>query len=156
MSHRHSLTALMFALIGLMGLTACAGGTKYSQMTLPPVPDGQGRLVFYRDGMFLGFGVQPDVKLNGQAVGKSQPNGFFFVDAPAGHHQVACMTEWEHKIALDLPPNETRYVKTNIVPGVLVGHVVPEVVPAERAIPTLQNCSYIGAPLPGAATKPTR
>jgi hypothetical protein len=134
-------------LVGSLTSIGCASGTKFSDMPLPPLAQGQGRIIFYRDGTPVGMAVQPSVKLNGESIGKSQPMGFFFVDRPAGSYEVACTTEWEHKTTVQLAENETRYVRTFVTIGVIVGHIWPELVEPTRALDALQDCRYIGPPL---------
>lgn len=52
-------------------LSACASGPKYADVmsTQPSLTPTQGRIYFYRPSA-LGAAVQPDIKLNGQKVGR--------------------------------------------------------------------------------------
>jgi len=150
-SPRHfSLIALLLPLLLAFSASAggCANGPKYTEMTLPPIPAGQGRIILFRDGFPLGFGIQPNVKLNGQTAGKSVPNNFFFVDRAPGPYKVTCLTEWQHDIDIDLSAQQTLYVQTHIAPGVVVGHVWPELVTPDKAAAVLKDCTYNGPPLP--------
>jgi hypothetical protein len=100
------LVVYFLMLCGL--LSGCASGTKYPDMTLPPIPAGQGRMILYRDAIPIGLGVQPEVKVNQVKVCLSQPNGFCFVDRVPGSYDVTCMTEWEHKITVVVVAGEVR------------------------------------------------
>jgi Protein of unknown function (DUF2846) len=75
-----------------------------------------GRIYFYRTAL-IGAAVQPDVKLNGEVVGKAVPNGFFYADRPAGNYQVATETEVERKLTFTLERGQVRYARLNISMG---------------------------------------
>jgi len=47
-------------------------------------------------------GSAAEVRLNGEKVGKAVPNGFFYVDRPAGNYQVVTETEVEKKLTFTL------------------------------------------------------
>jgi Protein of unknown function (DUF2846) len=87
-------------------LSACAtSGPKFTEMgaSMPAAATDRGRIYFYRTKA-LGAAVQPDVRLNGEVVGKAVPNGFFYADRPAGNYQVATETEVERKLTFTLEP----------------------------------------------------
>src|SRR5262245_1048190 len=76
----------LLAICALMVLAGCASsGIKYTDAGAAParLKPGQGRVYFYRT-VLIGLAIQPDIKLNGQAVGAAIPGGFFFVDRPSG------------------------------------------------------------------------
>jgi len=139
-----SITIAIVSLF-LMGLsTGCASGPKFAEVsaTFPQLSADQGRVYFYRDGGIGGAAVQPDIKLNGKVVGQSVPGRFFYVDCPAGNYEVSCATEAEHKLSLALAPQETKYVRTYIQMGLFVGQVVPELVDKDKAMRSMNDCSY--------------
>ena len=106
--------------IGLVVLlSACASGPKYEEVhaTFPDIAAGNGRIFFYREAVFFGDAVQPEVKLNGQIVGLAQPDGFFFADRPAGDFEVLTSTEVDGRLRFTLDEGETRYVKLTIQMG---------------------------------------
>jgi hypothetical protein len=112
----------------LVVLSACAAtGPKFSQMqsTLPELKPDVGRIFFYRVGSF-GAAVQPAILLNGNEVGKSFPNGFFYVDRPPGNYEVSCSTEVTRKATFVLDAGQTRFIKTRVGFGIMVGRVYPE------------------------------
>ena len=41
--------------------------------------------------------------------------------------------------------NRVDYVRLTMAPGLLIGHVLPEVVPEERALKEIQKCRLSGA-----------
>ena len=113
--------------LALVFLQACASGPKFSEYapTLPKPKPGNSRIWFYRTAVF-GAAVQPAVYLNGEKVGKAQPGGFFYVDRPAGCYEAKCVTEWANKTQFSLAPGSEKFIRLNMMIGVLVGHVVPK------------------------------
>lgn len=142
---RRFLTAAALTVVTLVGLAGCASGPKHSDVaaSLPALKADQGRIYFYRTALF-GAAVQPEVKLNGEAVGSAVPGGFWFVDRPAGSFEVSTSTEVEKKLTFTLAAAETRYVRLNMNFGLLVGRVVPELVPAAEAAKEISDLSYVG------------
>jgi hypothetical protein len=130
-------------------LAACASGPKHAeiQSSIPSVKAGEGRLYVYRESSMLGAAIQPSVLVNGKVVGQSKPGGFFFVDLPPGPVEVSTSTEVEKKLSLTLDAGQTRYVRTVIGFGLLVGRVYPELVDNAAGAKAVADTSYIGAPL---------
>ena len=76
------VSRLAFALIVALLAAGCAtSGPKFSELSSTPaaMPTDTGRIYMYRAAV-LGAAVQPEVKLNGEVVGKAVPKGFFYVD----------------------------------------------------------------------------
>ena len=138
----------VIALAALLG--ACASGPKLAEMksSIPAIKANQGRIYFYRSGSMMGAAIQPNIIVNGQVVGESKPGGFFFVDLPPGAVQVSTSSEVEKKLSLTLDAGQTRYVRTVIGFGLLVGRVYPELVDDAEGAKGLAETGYIGKPLP--------
>lgn len=135
-------------------LTGCAAtGPRYAEVeaSFPTLRSGYGRLVVYRSGG-LGPAVQPDIKLNGEVIGKSQPQGFFFVDRAAGRYTVSARTEVETTLDAELVEGDTTYVQTSITMGLFVGHPRLTLQSESTAVQQLPQLAYTGGiPLvPGA------
>ena len=88
--------------------------------------------------------IQPDILLNDQVVGRSTAGGFFYVDEPAGAYTVATATEVKRTVKFTLHTGETKYVRTSISMGVLVGHVTPTLDDPETAPQELEGLKYTG------------
>lgn len=131
-------------------LAACASGPKMAeiQSSIPTVKAGEGRVYFYRSGSMLGAALQPKVMVNGKALGESKPGGFFFVDLAPGPVEVATSTEVEKKLTFTLEAGQTRYVRTSVGFGLMVGRVYPELVDNTEGAKAIAETSYTGAPLP--------
>ena len=131
-------------------LVACsASGPKMAEVegSIPAIKAGEGRVYFYRKGSMVGAAMQPEIRMNGEVVGKSVPGGFFFVDQAPGKVQVATSTEVERALSFVLDEGQTRYVRTSVGLGIMVGRVHPELVEPSVADAELAETSYIGAPL---------
>jgi Protein of unknown function (DUF2846) len=113
--------------------------------------EAQGRIYFYRSSSMFGAALQPSIKLNGEAVGKSQPGGFFFIDEPAGQYVVSTATETEKTVSFKLDAGETKYVKTSVGFGLLVGRIIPTLESADEAMKSLETLHYTGASTPSAS-----
>jgi hypothetical protein len=136
-------------------LSGCATGVKHKDMAsaIPSLKPDQGRVYFFRSASMFGAAIQPEIRMDGAVVGTSQPGGFFFVDAQPGNHEVITTTEVERRLTFVLAQGETKYVKTTIGLGIMVGRVVPELVSAAEAASELSDLSYTGTTL---AQQPVR
>lgn len=140
--------APMAALAAAIVLTGCAAtGPKFAQQeaATPKLAAEQGRVYFYRVDSFVGGAVRPSIKLDGAVVGDSTPGGYFYVDAGAGKHEASTSTEATNKVTFVLDKGETKYVRTKVQMGLLVGHAVPELVSADEAQKELPSLSFTGA-----------
>lgn len=126
-------------------LAGCASGPKMAEMrsTIPPIPPGMGRIYVYR-ATSLGFGLKPDVMLNGQRVATSEALGFFFVDRPPGSYEISTSTEVERKASFALAAGETKYIRTSVSIGVLVGRLIPELVTQAEGEKEMADLSWQG------------
>jgi hypothetical protein len=135
-----------FAVLALAALVGgCATGPKFSDISPSQgtVAPDKGRIYVYRTAI-LGAAVQPEVKVNGQVVGRAIPNGFFYVDREPGDYSIATSTEVERHLSLVLAKGQTRYVRLNIGMGFFIGHVYPELVENAVGEKEIQQCSYTG------------
>jgi hypothetical protein len=133
--------------------SGCASGPQYKDVasSIPTLKEAQGRIYFYRSGSMFGAALQPTISLNGSAVGKSQPGGFFFVDEPAGQYIVSTTTETEKTVSFKLDAGETKYIKTSVGFGLLVGRIIPTLESADEAAKSLEDLHYTGAPTTAAS-----
>jgi hypothetical protein len=141
-----ALSKSFFILVVSFLLGACAtSGPKFHELapSISNVAPDIGRIFLYRKSI-LGAAVQPEVKLNGEVIGKAVPNGFFYVDKKPGSYEIMTSTEVNRKLSLTLDDGQTRYVRLNISIGFFVGHVYPELVDSEAGKREIQDCRYIG------------
>jgi hypothetical protein len=131
----------------LLWLTGCAAtGPKGSEIasSLGAVPQGYGRVVFFRSSSIVGAAVQPEIRLDGQVVGQSKPGGFFYVDASPGKHSASASTETTSALEIHVVSGQTHYVRSAIGMGLLVGRVVLTVEGQVTARAELPELSYTG------------
>ena len=101
------------------------------------------RVYLYRTAI-LGAAVTPEIKVNGEVVGKAIARGFVYVDRPPGNYEIMTSTEVDRKLSLTLEKGQTRYVRLNISMGFFVGHVYPELVEPQIGREEIQGTSYTG------------
>jgi len=140
-------TACRLALATIVVLLAggCAtSGPKFTEFSavLGPIPADAGRIYVYRL-VIAGAAVQPEVRLNGEVVGRAVPMGFFYVDKKPGDYELEATTEVTRKLSFTLEQGQQRYVRLNISMGFFVGHVYPELVDDDVAQKEIQNCRYL-------------
>ncbi|MCC2633449.1 MAG: hypothetical protein K0S48_1335 [Ramlibacter sp.] len=136
-----------FAAFALALLAGCATGVKHSEMAagMPSLKAGEGRIYFYRTNSMFGAAIQPEIRLDGVVVGQSRPGGFFYVDRPAGNYVPSASTEVEKTGYITLQAGDTRYIRTSVGMGVLVGRLVFEHEEPGRARAELDALSYTGS-----------
>ena len=126
--------------------TGCAtSGPKFSEViqTIPDLPADSGRIYVYRANSMVGAAAQPDVKLNGEVVGKSTPGGFFYFDRKPGAYEITTATEVDRKLSLNLEAGQTLYVRLDIAVGFFIGHLYPTLVEPEVARRDMQDCKHL-------------
>lgn len=141
-----ALSKLVLVLAVLFIIGGCAtSGSKFTELSpaISNLAPDSGRIYFYRTGIF-GAAVQPDVKLNGEVIGSSVPNGFFYVDRQPGTYEVSTRTEVERKLSLTLDKGQIRFVRLNVSMGFFLAHVYPELIESEVGGKEIQDCRYTG------------
>jgi hypothetical protein len=142
---RSKIGALPLLLIGFL-LASCASprGLDEPPLQIPALKPGYGRVYFTRPGDFGGSAVQPEIRMNNEVVGRSVPGGFTYVDRPPGKYAVTTATEVENAVTFQLAAGETKYIKTSVTPGILVGHVTPTLEFPEQGQSDIGRLRYVG------------
>jgi hypothetical protein len=65
------------------------------------------------------------------------------VDRAPGNYEVATATETEKKVTLTLDAKETKYVRTRVGMGILVGRVIGELVSPDEAQKEMVDLAYV-------------
>ncbi len=110
----------------------------------PALKERTGRIYFYRTANLFGAALQPSIMLDGKKVGDSKPGGFFFIDSTPGNHEVIIGNEVSNPLTFILNNHETKYIKTSVGAGSLMGRIIPERVSASEAQKELPNLSLTG------------
>jgi hypothetical protein len=131
-------------LVGVLFLVGCASGPSYTQVasTFTHVASGQGRIFCYRNSA-VGAAVQPDIRLNGTVIGKAVPQGFFYVDRPAGTYELSASTEATRSLSINLEPGDEKYVRLEVKLGMFVGHIKPVLVDTAKGQAEIKKTKYI-------------
>lgn len=141
--------ALTFAALMMTSwLAGCASsGPTYQQMQsqISALPQGQGRIIIYRANSAFGAGIQPAIKIDGVKVGESVPNSFIYVDRPAGNYEISTSTEVKRSLSITLADQETKYVRTSVSMGFLVGHISPELVDQAKGEADIKTLHHLEA-----------
>lgn len=139
------LTSFVPAAALALALSACATGATFSDMQskIPPLGADNGRIYIYRTAL-IGAAIQPSVKVNGETVGDAVPDGFLYVDRPAGDYKISTSTEVERDLSLSLAPGQTRYVRLAMSMGFFAGHVSPELVDDAEGQRDISALHYAG------------
>ncbi|HZR36169.1 MAG TPA: DUF2846 domain-containing protein [Nevskia sp.] len=139
---RFSQRSFIFAAILL--LTACARDMNYVQMKalMPPPPADKGRIYFYREFAWLGNVVTPDILLNNESVGISNPGRFFYVDREPGEYRAICGKGDDHAVNFSLAAGQEVYVRTAVAGGIVTASMQTEVVAPSLAIPQMRDLNY--------------
>jgi biopolymer transport protein ExbD len=126
-----------------------ASGPSYNSVkdTFPLIAANAGRIFIYRDAIY-GPGKMPAVLLNGEPIGLSKAQGFFYVDQPAGDDKVELSGEGSPPASFTLSAGQTVYVRINVHTNLSQTVLYPEVVDASIAGRELISCKYA----PGTAT----
>src|SRR5437868_4043353 len=98
----------------LMMLAGCAtNGPRFEETraTEAPAQKDSARIYFYRPGKFMGSAIQPALEVDGVKVGDAVPGAYFYVDEPAGTHEISAATETKEYIKVAVKPGDVRYVR---------------------------------------------
>jgi len=122
---------LMFVFAAVTALTAVpavAGDTDKAAVTIPTPAAGQGQVVFFRPGKFVGSAIRCTVREDGKMVGRVGNGNYFILPATPGAHRFTTKTEATDTLNVEVEPDETTYVKCAIGMGVVAGR--PNLSPA--------------------------
>ncbi len=136
---------LLTFVLAAVALAGCASGPAYEEYEsqIQAVGDGDGRIYMYRTSS-LGAAVQPAITVNGDAVGKAVPKGFFYVDLAPGDYTIAASTEAKRSLAVTLDAGEEMYVRLEIKMGAFVGHIKPVLVEAAVGKEEIKKTNFAG------------
>jgi hypothetical protein len=130
-----------------LSMVGCASGPNFAEYSskLHSPAKGQGRVWFYRPNKVVSLGVQPDVLLNGEKIGKAQPGGYFFVDRKPGIYEAKCSTEWTNRTKFTLSSHEDKFIRLWVLPGVFVGHIIPKETSRDNGLREIAHCKLVTA-----------
>jgi hypothetical protein len=86
--------------------------------------------------------VTPDILLNNESIGLSNPGSFFYVDRAPGEYRAICGEGDEHATNFSLAAGQEIYVRTAVAGGILKADMQTEVVAANAAVPAMRGLKY--------------
>jgi len=124
----------------------CTTGPGYNSVkdTFPPPVADTGRIFVYRDAVYNPKKT-PAVLLNGEEVGLSKTQGFFYVDRPAGEYKIEISGESGPPVSFTLDRGQTVYVRISLHSNLVINHQYPEIVDAATAQREIVFCKYAGS-----------
>ena len=125
-----ALLACVAALTGCASVNMASDAASDAAKTFKVPPAGRAGLYVYRDSA-LGGALTKDIFVNGECLGKSAPNVFFYKEL-RGNQKYKLSTESEfspNDIELTLASGKNHYVRQYITMGLLAGGAKLEVVP---------------------------
>ena len=107
---------IAWLVLALGGLTACATGTPYAEVaaSMPALAAGQGRIMIYMTDSSQPIDFYPTVTVDSVPAGKIRPGTFFYVDRPAGIHEIGV---GDHQAAIISNQIATEPVTIDVIPG---------------------------------------
>ena len=139
----------ILAVLGFWIAAGCAPvGPTYveTSVTAPAPKPGMGRIYFYTPKVRFGSNVQPQINLNGALVGFAVPNGFFYVDRPAGRYEATGVTAADGRIELPLAAGETKYVRAFAPSAFSVNAIHFLLVPPTEGRADMTSLIYVPSP----------
>jgi hypothetical protein len=120
---RMSIRAIVVGIL-LLTAAACSHVPPTASVTVPPIPRGEARVWFYRDGgPYDGVGT-PYLRMNDSIVGVSEPGGASYRDVPVGSYHITVDSygkDFNQDKNVQLAAGQELYVKIvslrNWVPG---------------------------------------
>lgn len=124
-----SVKFILAALAATVAAPATAGEKESSApVTIPAPPAGQGQVVFFRPGAFVGSAIRCTVREDGKMIGRAGNGRYFVIAAAPGKHTFTTKTEATDTLNVEVEPDETTYVKCKIGMGLVAGR--PNLSPA--------------------------
>jgi hypothetical protein len=123
MRNRMSIRPIVVGILSLTG-AACSQLPTTASVAVPPVPVGEARVWFYRNGgPYDGVGT-PYIRMNDAIVAISEPQGASYRDVPAGRYHITVDSygqDFNQDKNVQLAAGQELYVKIvslrNWVPG---------------------------------------
>lgn len=157
---RKPVSLLLVALL-LAVLAGCASKKPSFEavaLQVPPLKEGEGRIVFFVLKRIRQAVWHPTITLNGEPVGRAVTGGYFYVDRPAGTYEVGHMgkmrqVEPQSLKTYELHAGETLYIAMVLHPGIgaypargpyTPNHLRSVLVVPDQARSILQSYRFVG------------
>jgi hypothetical protein len=111
--------------------------------SLSPASAGNGRIYFYRVAR-VGGTIRPEITIDGEAVGRTIPYGFIYVDRLTGNYQISLSTESHESLSVDVVAGEEIFIRLDIQITPSSWDVNPILVDAATGREQLKDTKYTG------------
>lgn len=95
------------------------------------VPEGKGRIVFFRPSKFTGAAIGFKVREGETELGKLRNGRYFVADVEPGTHEYTVHSEAKDVLTMEVEAGETYYVQGTITMGFMAGR--PNLSPSDEA-----------------------
>ena len=136
---------ILATLLVLLSISGCASDPMFDEFarSMPPVPADDGRIYIYRITT-VGDVIRPSVRIDGEPVARTIPNGFFYVDLPAGEYEISAARNTENVLPVRLETGDEKYVRLDVTIGIASWLITPMLVSADVANKEMKNTAYTG------------
>lgn len=89
--------------------------------TFPTPPEGKSGLYIYRDSV-VGGALKKNIYVNGDMIGESAPNIYFYKIVPSGEQKIGTESEFsENYLSIMTEPQKNYFIRNYIKMGLFVG-----------------------------------
>lgn len=110
------------------------------------IPEGRGRIIFYRSSGLFGYAQRANIFLDGNKVGRSAPGTKFYVDTTPGIHRVTVpiiLYSGERTLDASVAERQVIYVRTSIGGSALAGQTDVELVGSTQGAEDTANLTLM-------------
>lgn len=136
------LGLILFLILGAGCSSVPTEGEKETALakSIPQPAEGKSGIYIYRYG-FLGGALKKDLWVNGECIGESAPNVFFYHEVEGGReHQVSTESEFSpNHLMLTADVGNNYFIKQYIKLGAFVGGADLQLVPYKIGSETIQE-----------------
>lgn len=136
---------ILATLLVLLSISGCASDPTFEEYarSMPPVPADDGRIYIYRITT-VGDVIRPSVRIDGEPVERAIPNGFFYVDLPAGEYEISAAKNTKNVLPVRLETGDEKYVRLEVNFSTSSWQFTPVLVSADVANKEMKNTAYTG------------
>ena len=142
MSNDRQILATLLVLLSIFGCASDPTFDEYAR-SMPAVPADDGRIYIYRITT-VGDAIRPSVRIDGEPVARAIPNGFFYVDLPAGEYEISAAKNTANVLPVRLETGDEKYVRLEVKFSTSSWQFTPMLVSAEVANKEMKNTAYTG------------
>ena len=136
----------IFALILSVMFTAGCGGSKTTfSLSEIGIAEGKGRICMYRPSSLVAMTTSPNVKLDGEVIGKAKNGKFFYIDKEPGEYTIStdALLLAKESLNVTLESGQTIYVEMKAKMGAVQGSIPPILVSEGEGENAIKDCELL-------------